>query len=238
MDSNASMTTVQSSVGRNHRLSSIAGKVIDGKLKRELCGESKQSKHSFKAHIASESLKLMAEHRFFSVTLVTPGPTLPLENLISAAIEEATNRDEDHQRTLNIIKDSMSLVTKTPWLRRTRWEEMFAGKDMNMLNQLAHSPDLRDGDMQLIWSSVDRVLRDCFRGVLDCHARGWELVLFWMASVDRNKEDTKPFRTHMELRTMARYIGYWQQYVMFCIRAITTDDSVPFTLTIIHTRQY
>jgi hypothetical protein len=106
---------------------------------------------------------------------------------------------------------------------------MFAGKDMNVLNQLAHSPDLRDGDMQQIWSSVDRVMRKCFRGVLDCHARGWELVLFWMASVNRNKEDTKPFRTHMELRTMARYIGYWQQYIMLCIRAITTEDSVPFT---------
>jgi hypothetical protein len=121
------------------------------------------------------------------------------------------------------------LVTKTPWLRRTRWEEMFAGKDMHLLNQLSHSPDPRDGDLHQIWSSVDRVLRVCFRGVLDCHARGWELVLFWLASVNRNKEDTKPFRTHMELRTMARYIGYWQQYIMFCIRAITTDNSVPFT---------
>src|SRR6202022_484523 len=46
---------------------------------------------------------------------------------------------------------------------------------------------------------------------------------------DRKKEDTKPFRTHMETRTMARYIGYWQQYNMLCIRAITTDDSIPFT---------
>jgi hypothetical protein len=161
--------------------------------------------------------------------VATPEPTLPLENLINAAISAAVQREDEHQRTLNIIRDSKSLVTKTPWLRRTRWEEMFAGKDMNTLNQLAHSPDLRDGDMQQIWSSVDRVMRRCFSGVLDCHARGWELVLFWMASVDRNKEDTKPFRTHMEARTMARYIGYWQQYIMLCVRAITMDDSVPFT---------
>ena len=164
--------------------------------------------------IASTWTLLLADNRFFPVTIATPEPTLPLEHLINAAITAATQREDDYQRTLNIIKDSKSLVTKTPWLRRTRWEEMFAGKDMNVLNQLAHSPDLRDGDMQQIWSSVDRVMRKCFRGVLDCHARGWELVLFWMASVNRNKEDTKPFRTHMELRTMARYIGYWQQYIM------------------------
>jgi hypothetical protein len=167
--------------------------------------------------------------RYFCVSSVSPEPSAPLENLINAAIDEATQRDDDHQQTLNIIKDSKSLVTKTPWLRRTRWEEMFAGKDMSVLNQLCHSPDPRDGELQQIWSSVDRVIRACFRGVLDCHARGWELVLFWMASVDRNKEDTKPFRTHMELRTMARYIGYWQQYIILCVRAITTHDSIPFT---------
>src|ERR1700737_2990499 len=181
------------------------------------------------ARTASKRIILKANCRFFPVTIATPEPSAPLDNLISAAIDEATQRDDDHQRALDIIRGSKSLVTKTPWLRRTRWEEMCAGKDMNKLNQLAHSPDVRDGDMQQIWSSVDRVIRGCFRGVLDCHARGWELVLFWMASVDRNKEDTKPFRTHMELRTMARYIGYWQQYIIFCIRAIATEDSVPFT---------
>src|SRR6202022_987198 len=186
-------------------------------------------RHSSMARTASKRIISKANGRFFPETIATPEPSAPLDNLISAAIDEATQRDDDHQRALNTIKDSKSLVTKTPWLRRTRWEEMCAGKDMNKLNQLAHSPDVRDGDMQQIWSSVDRVIRGCFRGVLDCHARGWELVLFWMASVDRTKEDTKPFRTHMELRTMARYIGYWQQYIMFCVRAITTDDNVPFT---------
>src|ERR1700676_5464174 len=106
----------------------------------------------------------MAEHRFFSVTVATPEPTLPLENLITAAINAAVQREDDHHRTLNIIKDSKSLVTKTPWLRRTRWEEMFAGKDMKMLNQLTHSPDPQDGELHQIWSSVDGVMRGCFRG--------------------------------------------------------------------------
>ena len=70
--------------------------------------------------------------------------TLPLENLITAAVNSATELDEDRKRSLNIIKDSTSLVTKSPWLRRTRWEEMFTGKDMKVLNQLALSPGQRD----------------------------------------------------------------------------------------------
>jgi hypothetical protein len=70
--------------------------------------------------------------------------TLQLENLITAAINGATDQDEDHQRSLNIIKDSTSLVTKSPWLRRIRWEDMFGGKDMKALNQLALSQGQRD----------------------------------------------------------------------------------------------
>jgi hypothetical protein len=87
---------------------------------------------------------------------------------------------------------------------------MFSGQDMQVLNQLTHSPDINDHNMQTLWTSVDRVVRACFAGVLDCHTRGWELVLFWLASVDRTKESTKPFRTHMKLDTMTRYVGYWQ----------------------------
>ena len=155
--------------------------------------------------------------------------TLPLENLITAAVNSATELDEDRKRSLNIIKDSTSLVTKSPWLRRTRWEEMFTGKDMKALNQLALSPGQRDTRELYIWSSVERILRECFSAVLDCHTRGWDLVLFWLASVDKNKEDTKPFRTHMDPKAMKRYIGHWQGYIMFCFRAVTTDPNVEFT---------
>jgi hypothetical protein len=107
---------------------------------------------------------------------------------------------------------------------------MFSGQDMLILNQLTHSPDLNDHNMQSIWTSVDRVVRACFSGVLDCHTRGWELVLFWLGSVDRTKEATKPFRTHMKVDTMTRYVGYWQQYIIMCIRAITDDPNcIQFT---------
>ena len=155
---------------------------------------------------------------------------LPLDNLINGIINEASQQDEQYQKTLNIIRDSKSLVTKTPWLRRTKWEQMFSGQDMCVLNQLTHPPDINDHNMQSIWTSVDRVLRACFAGVLDCHTRGWELVLFWLASVDRTKESTKPFRTHMKQDTMKKYVCYWQQYIIMCVRAITEDSNcIQFT---------
>jgi hypothetical protein len=84
----------------------------------------------------------VANCRYFPVVVASREPSLPLASLINATIREAVQRDEQHQRTLNIIRDSKSLVTKTPWLRRTRWEEMFSGQDMGVLNQLTHSPNL------------------------------------------------------------------------------------------------
>jgi hypothetical protein len=110
----------------------------------------------------------MANCRYFPVMAASHEPSLPLASLINATISEVSQRDEQHQQTLNIIRDSTSLVTKTPWLCRTRWEEMFSGQDMSVLNQLTHSPDRNDHNMQSIWTSVDRVIRECFAGVLDC----------------------------------------------------------------------
>ena len=47
--------------------------------------------------------------------------------LIKDIIGEAEDRDKSHQATLNQVRDSQSLVTKMPWLRHTRWEEIFVG---------------------------------------------------------------------------------------------------------------
>ena len=44
--------------------------------------------------------------------------------LIKDVIGEAEDRDKSHQATLNQVRDSQSLVTKTPWLHHTGWEEI------------------------------------------------------------------------------------------------------------------
>src|SRR5205809_1529274 len=64
--------------------------------------------------------------------------------LIKDVIGEAEDRDKSHQATLNQVRDSQSLVTKTPWLRHTRWEEIFIGKDMSELVKLSNAPGMQD----------------------------------------------------------------------------------------------
>ena len=171
-------------------------------------------------------------HRYFSVIVDDQNQDEQrnqLDILIAASIDEAEERDERYQTTLNKVRNTMSLVTKTPWLRHTRWEEIFVEKDMKELNKLVDPPGQRDYDECKLWDSVTRVLNGCFNGFLDCQKRGWSLIPFWLSSVDRNKENTKPFRSYIAPYTLRRYIGYWQRYLLFCMRAIMTEEAVQFT---------
>src|SRR5438552_12027001 len=153
--------------------------------------------------------------------------------LIKDIIGEAEDRDKSHQAMLNQVRDSQSLVTKIPWLRHTRWEEIFIGKDMSELVKLSNAPGMQDHHEKRIWDATGRLIRTCFNGVVDCQERGWALTPFWLRSVDRNKEDTKPFRTYFAPATLYRYASYWQQYILFSLRAMMGEESVEFSLTII-----
>ena len=43
-----------------------------------------------------------------------------LNILINAKISESAEHDKQHMTTLNQVRDSQSLVLKTPWIRHTR----------------------------------------------------------------------------------------------------------------------
>src|SRR5205809_7322809 len=81
-----------------------------------------------------------------------------------------------------------------------------------------------------IWDATGRVIHACFNGVIDCQERGWTLIPFWLRSIGRNKEDTKPFRTYFAPATLYRYPSYWQQYIIFSLRATMGEESVQFTV--------
>jgi len=64
-----------------------------------------------------------------------------LDILWDAKVSEAEDQEKVYNTTLNHVKDAQSLNTNTPWLRHTRWEETFAGKDMSVLVKLRERPE-------------------------------------------------------------------------------------------------
>ena len=145
---------------------------------------------------------------------------------MSSYIEDAEESDRAHRWTLNQVKDDTSLVTKTPWLRHTQWEERFKGRDMKVLHDLTKIPDVRDDDARFVWDCIGAVLDNCWEGCLDIFNRGWLMLPFWLASAVRDKEDTHPFRQYIAPYTLKRYFGYWQSYILFCIRASELEEQV------------
>src|SRR5437667_6711631 len=127
-----------------------------------------------------------------------------LDVLWNAKVLEAEDEEKVYNTTLNRVRDSQSLVAKTPWLRHTHWEETFAGKDMSILVKLTEGPGRHDHQERRVWDATARVVRACFNGIVDCQERGWTLIPFWLRSVDRNKEDTKPFRMFIAPATLYR----------------------------------
>lgn len=143
-----------------------------------------------------------------------------IDQLILGQVNKADKKDQEYQRNINEVQDNMTIVTLTPWLRHTQWHERFKGKDMKALHSLTDPPKPDQDDEMFLWKSINRVVHSCWNGFNDCLKRGWVMVPFWLASAVRSKESSRPFRTYIASYTLRRYIGYWQRYILFCIRAI------------------
>src|SRR5436305_15140658 len=99
--------------------------------------------------------------RYFLVTVESEPDSTLIQNLITSLLDSAKVDDEDHQRKLNNVPQNSELITLTPWLRRTRWHKIFAGRDMKRLVKLMKKPDVNDHAMFDLWSNMVLVLKSC-----------------------------------------------------------------------------
>lgn len=103
---------------------------------------------------------------------------------------------------------------------------------MKVLYDLTNSPETQDYKGRTVWDVMGVVLRRCWYGFLDVLDRDWALLPHWIASAVRDKESTRPFRSHVAPYTLRRYFGYWQSYILFCLRASQIEDTpLEFTET-------
>jgi hypothetical protein len=136
---------------------------------------------------------------------------------------------------LNHVEET-NIVTKTPWLTRTRWEKTFLGRNMDILVKLTGKPEEHEEGLKEIWNSGSRVMQSCWESVEDISIRGWDLILFWLNSVDSSKANTTPFRLDKRTSTVDRfiifqdstdyrYVEIWQRYLCFCCRAMDDEKA-------------
>ena len=173
--------------------------------------------------------------KYFPVTMAPAHDPTMFEALLDGLVQDAADRDEEYEHLLDLVHES-SLVTLTPWLRRTGWNKIFRGKNMKILSDLSLKPTAGEQELQLIWNGVGRVIENCYSGVKDCWDRGWTLIPFWLISAHKMEDSSRPFRMHFAESTIARYASYWQRFFMFCLRSLKDPESfgVEFHATQLH----
>jgi hypothetical protein len=119
--------------------------------------------------------------------------------------------------------DTATIVDKSPWIRRTEWNDIFIGRDMEVLVKALDRPGTND-NLRIIWVQVESLLRRCGNGVKDCQKRNWINIGFWLNSIDPQSPSTMPFPIFWSDGMFERYVDYWQRFICFCVRATQEED--------------
>jgi len=96
-----------------------------------------------------------------------------VQSSIERALGKASDHDEGYEQTFNRVSDMQSLVTKGAWLRRTGWDRMFVGEDMDVFVPLPYKAIKAESGLNLVCQSVERVNKSCRNGVQDYVDGNW-----------------------------------------------------------------
>jgi hypothetical protein len=170
--------------------------------------------------------------KYFPVDVCDDQSTRPPAQIdIETLLERATLRDIELDRERDIMETVTNKVDETHWDHRTGWSLMFDGLDMKILVEGFQRPR-EDAFLKAVWESVLRMLKErCMRSIKDCIERGWRTLLFWLASVDATKPESKPFSHVFEAGTLTDYSQAWAGLIMLCLRRseMPRDHCVPLT---------
>jgi hypothetical protein len=147
-----------------------------------------------------------------------------IDGLLEAMLEEAKRKDTEEDERLSVVDANQHLVDKSPWMRRTEWPRQFTGKDMATIVKNSRRTTEEEAGLQLIWTSIDRVLHTCVNGVMDCTERNWRLISFWLNGSEASKADSRRFNIENDPTTIKRYKEYWQRFICYCVRALGEEE--------------
>lgn len=173
--------------------------------------------------------KASNQRKYFRVNITAADPTSDsngVDPLVQKLLECAAKVDLNNgQADTTVPLESLRIDKLVPWLRRTRWLEDFAGKDMKVIAEKARKPGLEEKELLGVWKSVVRIVRKCVEGARDCaRVRRWESIMFWLESSTPNEPSHQPFRYDPDTDTLKRYAGLFGRFICYCLRIVRDDD--------------
>jgi hypothetical protein len=160
------------------------------------------------------------ECKYFRVKVRRDGR--PVEAVVELILEKTRKVDEDRAKSNHTIEKNEGRGENSPWLERTGWKRMFAGKDMKNLSGYVNIDEGLEPELIEVKKSVERVIDSCMASVDDLDGRGWNEIRFWLRSHQEGQPHEKPLRK--PVTELNKYKKVWTRLITFCWRTFELDE--------------
>jgi hypothetical protein len=144
-----------------------------------------------------------------------------VESVVESVLKKTREVDEERAKSNNKVEENEGRGENSPWLERTGWKRIFAGKDMGDLTVYVNIDDELEPELTVVKRSVERVIDHCTRSVLDLDVRGWNEIRFWLRSHLEGQPHEKPLR--QPLTELKKYKKVWTRLIIFCWRTFESE---------------
>ena len=144
-------------------------------------------------------------------------------------IQMEKDRQQIQENGLLILHERNKKDDTTPWLLRTKWPELFSGKNIKLIGetrllttenrQIYELFHIRSATLGELSRAFDRIVR---RAEESLASTPWNICC-WLRSVQRNQPDRRPFGRTQEERSERVYINHWKQFLYYCFRTCSLD---------------
>ena len=102
------------------------------------------------------------------------------------------------------------------------WLEHLGGLDMRQVKEVSRLPSKREPDLLLVNQAVQVALDRCLQMLAQTDRETCQ----WWRSAKSDETSLRPLEAMRTKSALTRYIGYWQQFMIYCLRINGLSDDL------------
>ena len=157
-------------------------------------------------------------------------PTLEATSWEARMEQSESERLRRQRDSLLVVSQNTLVDDTTPWLLRTKWPQMFSGRDLKIIGRTRYRK--LDTDLQGMFPNCPekhvRLLDSLFDELVKREKETLQTtpgsLCRWLRSTHRSEPDRRPFKLLQDRKTERTYIGRWKQFLLLCRPDLRRDS--------------
>jgi Orsellinic acid/F9775 biosynthesis cluster protein D len=137
-------------------------------------------------------------------------------------IEKERLRVEKEEEGRKIIQEARGQDTTDWWLKRTGWQELFAGRNLLLLSKTTTLPSTDEPHLLLICEAFDRIVQRCLQTLKETPRQ----VLCWLHSAKAETPHMRPFTVPEAKDTLTKYCRHWKSFLACLFRILEIEKEI------------